>query len=172
MRFLIETYPRKIWRSHTNFDAMTGFWLSRHLEFRRGLGLLQTQTQNALDRLQDPDAARNRIRHLTHYFIEALHGHHQIEDHHYFPLLIGAEPRLERGFDMLDKDHHALTDHLDQLQTTARHMARPDTQPDFGGMLAILEPFEVFLDRHLVDEEDLIVPIILEHGLEHGPVHD
>lgn len=168
LRILIDSYPRDIWQSHGNFDGMTRFWLSRHLEFRRGLALLQSEAETAIDRNRDPDTARNRLRHISHFFIEALHGHHQIEDHHYFPLLIAAEPRLARGFDILDRDHHALTEHLDTLQRLTQSMARTDTTPDFGALLAILTPFETFLNRHLVDEEELIVPIILEHGPVHG----
>jgi hypothetical protein len=32
-----------------------------------------------------------------------------------------------------------------------------------GALLGELERFAVFLDRHLTDEEDLIVPVILEY---------
>ena len=36
-----------------------------------------------------------------------LHGHHQIEDHHYFPVFRQAEPRLAAGFGLLANDHVA-----------------------------------------------------------------
>ena len=37
-----------------------------------------------------------------------LEQHHQVEDHHYFPLFRRAEPRLAPGFELLEGDHRAL----------------------------------------------------------------
>ena len=35
-----------------------------------------------------------------------------------------------------------------------------------GRLLDVQEGFKTFLDRHLMDEEEIIVPIVLEYGAE------
>ena len=66
-----------------------------------------------LDRRLDPGAWAPRLSRLGGVFVEHLHGHHQVEDRHYFPLLVARDARLEGGFAILDRDHHALDGHLD-----------------------------------------------------------
>lgn len=168
IRILIEKYPRDLWEGHSNFDGMTQFWLSRHLEFRRALTMMRTDAQTILDDREDRSNTSRRMLHVGHFFIDALHGHHNIEDHHYFPVLSKTEPRLERGFELLDADHHDLHAHLDDL---AEHMSQIATTENslalrdmVGSTETALGRFERFMDRHLTDEEDLVVPIVLEHG--------
>lgn len=175
LQVLVRDYPRDIWERHGNFDGLTRFWMERHLGFRDLLGTLTADTQAYLDnRLEGPSHAR-RLARFGNMLVDGLHGHHGIEDAHYFPLLAGLEPRLARGFALLDADHHALDGHLQTLTRAANaHMGAlgqgDPGQGDVGqgkaaALLATLDDFARFLDRHLTDEEDLIVPVILHHGL-------
>jgi len=100
--------------------------------------------------------------------VQELHGHHLIEDHQYFPVLTQLEPRLERGFALLDADHHALDPWLARLAERANAAigaARADRGlGDAAGPLAEdLGAFAGLLERHLTDEEDLVVPVLLRH---------
>ena len=166
LRFLIAEYPRDIWTSHHNFDGLTRFWLSRHLEFRRGLAMMQTEAQSALEGDTEPHLARARLFRLSTFMSEALHGHHYMEDHHYFPHFLNTEPGLDRGFALLDADHHALDTHITTMEDRARALNDPTgaLTDKVGALYDHLIDFERFLNRHLTDEEDLIVPIILKHG--------
>ena len=164
LRILIEQYPRDLWEGHSNFDGLTRFWLSRHLEFRRALAMMQRDAQTAIDDADARELSAQRLSHVGRFFIDALHGHHSIEDHHYFPVMAKTEPRLERGFAILDADHHELHDQLDGLEKHLATLANGPQKDTLGPIETALERFSVFLDRHLTDEEDLIVPIILEHG--------
>jgi len=169
LRVLLEQYPRNLWEAHHNFDGLTRFWLERHLMFRQILGQLQGETQAFLDGNVAPQAHAGRTAQLADFLITQLHGHHQIEDHHYFPQLAASETRLARGFEILDADHHALDAHLHGLaeDTNAllRAIADGKLARDPAGVLeARLGLFGQFLDRHLTDEEDLVVPVILHHG--------
>ena len=170
LRVLLERYPRDMGESHRNFDGLTRFWLDRHLMFRRALRDWQADTQGYLEKARDARAHGQATAQLGGFLINQLHGHHQIEDAHYFPVLSQAEARLARGFDLLDADHHALDAELAALTDAANtHLRQLSTGGDAttsaGAMLTRLNGFEAFLNRHLVDEEELVVPVILHHAL-------
>ena len=170
LRVLLEQYPRALWESHRNFDGLTRFWLDRHLMFRRALAQWQDDTQAFLDKGRDARAHGQMTARIGGFLINELHGHHHIEDAHYFPVLSAAETRLARGFELLDEDHHALDGELHALTEAANtHLRRlsqgKDATDSAGAMLQRLNGFERFLDRHLIDEEELVVPVILHHAL-------
>ncbi len=171
LRVLLAQYPRDIWASHQNFDGLTRFWLERHLMFRRALAQWQDETRGFLDQRREARAYRQMTARIGGFLINELHGHHHIEDTHYFPILSAAETRLARGFDLLDADHHELDVVLNALTEAANtHLqslsANEDAQASAGALLRQLEGFETFLNRHLVDEEELVVPVILHHALK------
>lgn len=170
LRVLLEDYPRADWEGHRNFDGLTRFWLERHLMFRQVLDRWQAETRGFLDQAAEPRAHAGQTARLGGFLINELHGHHQIEDMHYFPKLTAAEPRLTRGFALLDADHHALDAELAALTETAnahlQALAGTGTgRETAGALLARLDGFGAFLDRHLTDEEELVVPTILHHAL-------
>ncbi len=77
------------------------------------------------------------------------------------------EPRIARGFDMLDRDHHDLHDRIERFAAGANAVlgwagdaGLRDSIARFGEDLA---GFEAMLDRHLTDEEDLVLPVVLKH---------
>ncbi|WP_209425196.1 hemerythrin domain-containing protein [Pararhodobacter sp. SW119] len=169
LRVLLAEYPRDLWTSHRNFDGLTRFWLERHLGFRQLMDGLQGRTRVFLDRPGDPRAEAQQVHRMASALIQHLQGHHQIEDQHYFPVLAAAETRLERGFDILDADHHALDAQLHALAEATNGYLRalidgPGSHDAAGAFEARLSGFERLLDRHLSDEEDLVVPVILHHA--------
>lgn len=171
LRVLVQEYPRDIWHSHRNFDALTRFWLERHMMFREVLGRVRGETEQYLDGAADGQAYGARTARLTGFLLNELHGHHQIEDLHYFPKLAALEGRLEAGFALLDADHHALDGHLHGLadDTNAVLQALSSgpaavARDAAGPLQARLQRFERFLDRHLIDEEELVIPVILHHA--------
>jgi iron-sulfur cluster repair protein YtfE (RIC family) len=175
LQVLLREYPRDLWQEHRNFDGLIRFWLDRHLMFRRILEQLRDQGEGFIAGRVDPIRHGRNTARLAGTLINELHGHHQIEDHHYFPRLSGMEPRLKRGFALLDGDHHALDSHLEGLTERANALLQT-LEPRAGRALASKAGseagrlqenyirFERFLDRHLIDEEDLIVPVLLRHG--------
>ncbi|TQM93057.1 hemerythrin domain-containing protein [Roseinatronobacter monicus] len=172
LRVLLEKYPRNMWESHRNFDGLTRFWLERHLMFRKALKQWQGDTRGFLDKGRDPRAHGQLTGRIGGFLINELHGHHQIEDAHYFPVLSASEKRLSHGFELLDNDHHALDAQLAGLTKAANTHLRAlqnrnaDAKASAGKMLTQLDGFERFLNRHLIDEEELVVPVILHHALK------
>jgi iron-sulfur cluster repair protein YtfE (RIC family) len=168
LRLLVEQYPRLGWETHPHFTALTRFWLDRHLGFRRMQGQLIAETRGFLDREREPQTYARGLSRLAGMFLNDLHGHHMIEDQQYFPLLQSLDPRIAAGFDLLDADHHALDGAIHALagSTNAVLQAIFDGTPAdvaAAGLDAELARFAHLLDRHLVDEEELVVPVILDH---------
>jgi hypothetical protein len=84
LRVLVERYPRLGWEAHRNFTMLTRFWLDRHLGFRRRQLVLVADTDAFLSRERDPRAYGSAVLRVTGMFLDELHGHRTIEDHHYF----------------------------------------------------------------------------------------
>lgn len=168
LRVLVETLPRSGWESHPNFDALTRFWLDRHLMFRDVLGRLRSGSELYLDRKVDPRRHAAETARYAGFLLNELHGHHGIEDHHYFPALVGLDARLVRGFELLDSDHQALDGHIHAMAETTnaflQRLGQAEERDRGAALSAALARFESFLDRHLTDEEDLVVPVILTYA--------
>ena len=165
LRLLLPLYPRADWADHRNFDGLVAFWLDRHLGFRSMTARMAEHGRSLLDRTEDPMVLAGRLSRLGNRFLQDLHGHHGIEDAHFFPRLARLEPRLSAGFDMLETDHQAIDGLL------ARFTASSNVMLSSTADLNLVELFSRdvaaitrLLDRHLVDEEDLIVPVILDRG--------
>ncbi len=170
LRVLIARFPREQWEGHANLGEMARFWLSRHDMFRELAVAIQTvETQFRAGTLPATEFPRQLVPRLQ-FLLSQLDAHHQIEDLHYFPIFRAAEARLVRGFDVLEADHHAI--HADMATTadTANALLRAlageadalrrcgdDYAKASGALLKGLV-------RHLDDEEDLIVPLILDRG--------
>ena len=161
LRVLLAQFPRAVWEGHDNFGALTRFWLDRHLMFRRLVDILRADLQARMDGALDKAEHEPRFTRAASGLLHELHGHHRIEDLHYFPKLLALEPELQRGFDLLDTDHHAIDPMLRDLGEAATVLLYAG-HPQF--FASELESFAPLLERHLEDEEDLIVPILLKHG--------
>ena len=161
LRVLLEAHPRAGWAAHPEFGPLTRFWLERHLGFRRLLGALRADAGARLDGRLDPRDHAARLSRLGGAFLHGLEEHHGIEDHHYFPRLAALEPRLERGFALLDGDHHRLHAEIEALAGDADAVLRGGAAGPLAERLAVMDRF---LDRHLTDEEEVVVPILLSAG--------
>ncbi|MEC7762269.1 MAG: hemerythrin domain-containing protein [Pseudomonadota bacterium] len=169
LRVLVEEFPREMWEGHANFQGLTAFWLQMHGKFRSVQTELLRLTQDYLDGKADPMKFGSATSRYTGFFLEGLHGHHGIEDHHYFPIMAQMDDRVARAFDLLDADHHVLTDHMNALADATNAVLRPlqdgkDIRDPVGKLHGVQSGFQTFLDRHLTDEEDVVVPLILKYG--------
>jgi len=170
LRWLVEKYPREMWQGHANIHGMANMWLERHDMFRELGGMLTSGIGDYREgRLTASDFARWFAPRLNH-FLGHLDGHHNVEDHHYFPVFAKAEARLKRGFEILDADHHTIHEGLERNAEAANAFIRAlqeiedrqrfaaDAYADENSRLIAM------LTRHLADEEDLIIPLILDRG--------
>ncbi|MCC1494693.1 hemerythrin domain-containing protein [Cognatishimia sp. F0-27] len=162
LQVLLAEFPRQGWERHPHFAGLVQFWLDRHAMFRKLTAVMLEDAEAAMDARLDPQAHLPRLSRFGGMLVSQLHGHHQIEDTHYFPVLTRIEQPLERGFAILDKDHHALDGLLARFTDAANGVLQGGAE--VGPFREELLSFQRFLDRHIEDEEDLIVPVILKHG--------
>lgn len=158
---LLHEFPRLRWAEHPNFGRLADFWMQRHGMFRQLCGVLEQDVIALQDKQMGFDAYAPRLSRFAGMLLNELHGHHQIEDVHYFPKLSQLDPRLERGFDLLDADHHSMDSLLHAMATGANGVLQGGEPGPFADQLA---DFRRMLFRHLEDEEDLIVPVMLKTG--------
>lgn len=169
LRVLLEDYPRAAWVADPGFSDLIRFWLDRHLMFRRLLEVLASEAENTLD---GGIEARIYAAHLSRYgsmLSRELHAHHTVEDQHYFPQLKILDDRIGRGFDILDNDHQAIDGHLadfaDEANAVLRAVGEGSAHRD---AVAVFRKGVIrlggFLDRHLTDEEELVVPVLLKYA--------
>jgi hemerythrin-like domain-containing protein len=170
LRTLLARYPRENWRRIGN--EMSEFWLDKHDYFRhQAAAMSEMATSFRNDRLEPAEFATWLAPRLQG-FLGALHGHHQIEDFHYFPAFRAAEKSLAPGFDVLAHDHelihHALSEIVDATNGFLRTLSEESANARDAQRRAAEKYIETSeltfrrLTRHLSDEEDLIIPIMLD----------
>jgi iron-sulfur cluster repair protein YtfE (RIC family) len=102
-------------------------------------------------------------------FVNGLHEHHTIAGTYYFRKLVAKDTRVEKGFVIPDKDHYDIHAFLSSFVDRANEVIqtgadRNRLQTVAGTFQAELADLERLLDRHLIDEEELILPVILRDG--------
>lgn len=166
LKFLLERHPRATWP--TSRSATAAFWLDVHERLRRDCaGLRQAGDDYLRGRhtaAQLAAVAAPRLRGL----VAAMQGHHQIEDHEYFPAFRRTEPRLGPGFDWLEAEHSALLRDVEAALAALAEL-RATTEARDGELaarryVAAADALCERLVRHLRDEEDLVVPLLIERG--------
>lgn len=168
---LLEKFPRATWQQH--MTPLTHFWIEKHNDFRNQCSALQSATDEFRQRPDDLDAFASNVASPTRFFVAMLHGHHQIEDFHYFPAFRAADPSLAAGFDVLASDHKLL--HKSSVSTIEtlnafRQAVGPDGTATIDDQRRAADRYIEACDllcrrivRHLDDEEDLVIPLMLAH---------
>lgn len=171
MRTLLADYPRVNWPAHPGFKDKTKQWLAAHQKFRKLSAAIRLETEQYLDSERDADDFARRLSYRGNALVGHLHGHHAWEDYEYFPELSAADSRFDLGLEILENDHQALDVVLDSFTKSAIRaiklvqLGESAARDEAGKLHAATETIEAFLQRHLSDEEELAVPIILHHRL-------
>jgi len=171
MHVLLNDYPRDAWEAHPGFKDKTRQWLKAHQMFRHLAEVVRADAEQYLDGNLAVDAYAAHLSRYGNALVGNLHGHHTWEDRNYFPELAAADPRFEAGLDILENDHADLDAVLGTFTLQANraiklaHLDATQVHDEVGHLHRTTETIEAFLARHLGDEEDLTVPIILHHRL-------
>lgn len=171
MQLLLRDYPREDWPGHPNFATATQNWMRAHQMFRQLGDIIVKDTEKLLEKEMETKRYASRLSHYGNQLVNNLHGHHHWEDHSFFPELEAADPRFLRGLEMLETDHTEMDALLNTFTDAANRylqlerLSPKETREELPAMLKAGESIKRFLGRHLADEEDLVVPIILHHKL-------
>jgi len=171
MQFLLRDYPRNAWPDHPNFAASIQNWMGAHKMFRQLSEITREETERYLDKDRSPEEFAGRLSYYGDLLVRNLHGHHHWEDLQFFPELKDADNRFDHGLETLESDHLVLDETLNALTETGNrvikliHLDEPQARKEAGALHLSLSRIEQFLMRHLTDEEDLVVPILLHHKM-------
>lgn len=170
LRVLLEKFPRDSWRSRPSPVAQ--FWLDKHDWFRHQCSALKSAGDDYREGRSEAMVFASWLAPRLQNFFAHLHGHHQIEDYHYFPAFRAAEERLAPGFDALAADHELLHEGISDVIASVNaffEALRGENPSDAtrhaaDRYIACSEITFRRLLRHLSDEEDLIIPVMLDSG--------
>ena len=165
-RAQLERHPRSSWRDDPTHGAR--FWLEIHDGFRRESdGLVALLDEHRSGRRAAGELAVISAPRLTG-LVARLRNHHEIEDFEYFPAFRALEPKLAAGFDVLASDHVRLQGHADEALGALGELLAAAAN-DAAGAPHVTDRYVSRSDdlcralaRHLDDEEDLIIPLLLE----------
>lgn len=164
-RYLLEKHPRDGWASHSDLGEHARFWLTIHRHFRITGAKITSRSADYREGRVSAETFRRQLAPVLQQFLGTLDHHHRIEDGVFFPKFMAAENRLAAGIELLEADHHIIDAEVQQmvvvantlLQTEANNLDRlKQAGSDFadcGDRLIRL------LDRHLDDEEEIVVPL-------------
>jgi Hemerythrin HHE cation binding domain len=171
---LLRKYPRDQWANDARLHGLAEGWLQRHNLFRELSVLTGGMTTDLRERegRMSPTTFLPLFQRRMGLLLGELDRHHHVEDDYYFPTFAAAVPKLQKGFDILDNDHGVIHGAIDSLGTASRELiaALSGEASDRDGdvtrvverLAGEIEGFDRTLLRHLEDEEDLIIPLILE----------
>lgn len=169
---LLKDHPRDTWSDRRS--PLAQFWLDKHDYFRGQAQGMSRANDDFRQQRGTPAQFGTWVAPRLQSFISHLHGHHQIEDFHYFPAWRAADPRLARGFDVLESDHKllhegimALVESINEFILTFKDAPDKITDAQRHAGDKYVEVSELAfrrLVRHLADEEDLIIPLMFERG--------
>ncbi|MGE0230738.1 MAG: hemerythrin domain-containing protein [Flavobacteriaceae bacterium] len=167
LRFLVRKYPRETWTGHENLGQTGAFWLQRHNMFRELGASIREATGDFREQKTEANEFLQWMAPRLQFFLSQLEGHHHVEDLHYFPVFRAAEVRLGKGFDILDNDHEWLDGNLHTTAEVANAMIRAlqagsDAEAAIQAYADQVDRLNAAMLSHLRDEEDLIIPLILD----------
>ena len=170
VRRLLERHPRSRWPAERAPRVV--FWLDVHARLRRDCAGLEAAGDDhragRTSAAQLLAIATARLRGLA----AAVQGHHQIEDFEYFPAFRRDEPRLATGFDRLEAEHAELARDVAEAEAALadlRAAVEGTAGADSAALTIAAERYAAAARRmcarlraHLTDEEDLVVPLLIE----------
>ena len=166
--FLLADYPRAVWEGHPNNGQWCQFWLQRHQMFRDYSAALADACEQLADGKIEAPAFHEWFVPRVNFYLGEIDTHHKVEEYHYFPALAQADEKMRRGIELLEGDHRVVHDLLHAAHGTivALDAAIRGTPADIASAAPAARDGIVALGaglgRHLDDEEDIIVPLILE----------
>ncbi|MEL7527143.1 MAG: hemerythrin domain-containing protein [Pseudomonadota bacterium] len=168
---LFQDISRGDWLTHENYGPVSELWLNRHDGFRNMGNILITLLKQYRENQLGAERFAAMLAPQLQRFLSELHSHNMVEDQQYFPALLKVEPDLLQGMELLESDHAQLHQRMEAVVQNAAQLFTAIRNGDQDAIQAAADTYErastamlMGLKRHLTDEEDLIMPVILGRG--------
>ena len=155
------------WSQHPRFAGKARFFMGIHRNLLDGAATLARTLEGMLDRPEGDQAdliGDSNLLHGAKGLIRFAHGHHEIEDHGYFPQFIRLYPQLDRAMALLDGDHKVLDEALHGAEHALDALSMGASRDRVAALYTHAAALEKIMNRHITDEEEVIIPIFLRHG--------
>ncbi|WP_420335897.1 hemerythrin domain-containing protein [Roseibium sp.] len=169
--FLFQDISRGDWLTHENYGPVSELWLNRHDGFRNMGNILINQLKQYRENQLPAERFANMLAPQLQRFLSELHTHNMVEDQQYFPALLKVEPDLLPGLELLEADHAQLHQRMEAVVLNATQLFTAVRDKDLDAISGATDTYErasvamlMGLKRHLTDEEDLIMPVLLGRG--------
>jgi len=164
---LLES-TRSEWEKHPRFAGKASFFMTIHRDLLEGVEKLERGTEQLLA-LPPADISetikRMNLLPFSKQLIGLAHHHHEIEDRGYFPQFELMYPELKRGFSLLYNDHKIIDASLDNFQVAVDKLrGTVVTRDHVAELYSASQGLNNILNRHIWDEEEVIIPIFLRLG--------
>jgi hemerythrin-like domain-containing protein len=170
MAHLLPRYPRVGWDAHERHGPMTRRWLAMHDDLRGSGGELLRLATAFRDNPEEASVFYREFRPLAIHHYQHLEGHHQIEDTVLFPRFRRLDTQMQGGFNLLESDHEVIHESLVRWGAGIDRLLK---SLPLGGdamrfaldaHLTDADHLGGLIERHLDDEEDVVIPSLLHHG--------
>ncbi len=156
------------WEKHPRHAGKARFFMNIHRQLLDGTHQTARTLENLLDR-PPLDVAKamggSNLIASSKRLINFAHGHHEIEDHGYFPQFERLFPGMDRAFALLDEDHKVLDAALQGAEAGIDTLTQKGVSTDaLAELYKNIRALEKIMGRHIADEEEIIIPIFLRHG--------
>lgn len=156
---------RSTWDNDPQFLGWPAHLQRLHASLSEGSARLIAGLEVVLD---EPEGSAQELMGLTgmnrlaNDLVAHVHGHHRFEDHNVLPGFLGRFPQLAGAIDLLEKDHHFLDTSLDQAEHVfAKLQTSGTTKTQINEALVQAKVLGKILNRHTYDEEDILIPAVL-----------
>lgn len=139
---------RRQWHEHPNYPGQV-LLLRSHESFR-------SFTKGLIEAAADERRKPMHVSYAFEQLIGAMGGHEHYEEHKLYRYL---EWRYDVSLDSLRNGHERLHACHDRVRDGFRTAIAED---DRGPAIAALSEFAAVLDEHLDEEEDVVIPMLLE----------
>ncbi|MCT4555519.1 MAG: hemerythrin domain-containing protein [Pelagimonas sp.] len=156
---------RKAWDNDPRFLGWPAHLQRLHAAISEGSARLVGGLETVLD---EPEGSVQEVMGLMGMnrlgldLVAHVHGHHAFEDTDVLPGFLGRFPQLASAIDLLENDHQFLDQALDQSQSAFAALRNDGVaKTEVAQALEQAQRLNKIINRHTYDEEDILIPAVL-----------
>jgi|GEM_PF-4572171 iron-sulfur cluster repair protein YtfE (RIC family) len=171
LRPLAAQLPRAAWQGDSKLAGQGSMLIEIHDMLRAKFVALVGSGQTWSGQGDTAAYRRSVLPKLSDLF-NILEFHHRAESEFAFPKMAAVDPRTRAAFDLLNLDHqviHALMENAwrNALAFNSRAATEARSDIEAAALMESIERMTTPFTRHLLDEEDIVIPHLARHGFQY-----